>query len=133
MPNYRRWLPGSEAFGATTKVTSYPVRLGTTYLDAGSLGERPGEVTEFERPRRIAFHHTMRLSKGPLRGELDIHVGYTLEQEAGLTSVIRTLDVNVQMPVLLKLAEPLVIRGLRKENVRILAELKQYTETRLSP
>ena len=32
----------------------------------------------------------------------------------------------------LKLAEPLVIRGLRKENVRILAELKRYVETRQS-
>jgi hypothetical protein len=34
MPNYGRWLPGSEAFGETTKVSPYPVRLGTPYLDA---------------------------------------------------------------------------------------------------
>ena len=25
MPNYRRWLPPSEAFGETTDVTPYPV------------------------------------------------------------------------------------------------------------
>jgi len=29
MPNYGRWLPGSEAFGATTQVSPYPVRLIT--------------------------------------------------------------------------------------------------------
>jgi len=39
MPNYGRWLPGSEAFGGTTKVSPYPVRLGTTYLDAFGGGE----------------------------------------------------------------------------------------------
>ena len=47
MPNYGRWLPGSEAFGGTTEVSPYPVRLGTTYLDAGPLGQRPGSVTEY--------------------------------------------------------------------------------------
>jgi hypothetical protein len=41
MPNYGRWLPGSEAFGGTTEVSPYPVRLGTTYLDAGPLGKGP--------------------------------------------------------------------------------------------
>ena len=34
MPNYGRWLPDSSAFGGTINVTPYPVRLGTTYLDA---------------------------------------------------------------------------------------------------
>jgi hypothetical protein len=33
LPNYGRWLPGSQAFGGTTEVSPYPVRLGTTYLD----------------------------------------------------------------------------------------------------
>jgi len=35
MPNYGRWLPGSEAFGGTTEVSPYPVGLGATYLNAG--------------------------------------------------------------------------------------------------
>jgi hypothetical protein len=46
MPNYLRWLPGSEAFGGTTAVTPYPVRLGTTYLDGEPAGQRPGSVTQ---------------------------------------------------------------------------------------
>jgi len=37
MPNYDRWLPDSSAFGGTVDVTPYPVRLGTTYLDAGPV------------------------------------------------------------------------------------------------
>jgi len=49
MPNYSRWLPDSGVFGGTVNVTPYPVRLGTTYLDAGPV-EKPGTVTEFEPP-----------------------------------------------------------------------------------
>ncbi len=29
MPNYDRWLPGSDAFGGTKYISPYPVRLGT--------------------------------------------------------------------------------------------------------
>jgi uncharacterized protein YndB with AHSA1/START domain len=65
MPNYGRWLPGSQAFGGTTQVSPHPVRLGTTYLDAGPAGERPGSVTEYDPPKHIAFHHTMALPETP--------------------------------------------------------------------
>jgi hypothetical protein len=47
MPNYARWLPNSSAFGGTIDVKPYPVRLGTSYLDAGPI-LKPGLVTEFD-------------------------------------------------------------------------------------
>src|SRR5271163_4195911 len=128
MPNYGRWLPESQAFGGTTEISPYPVQLGTTYLDAGSAGVRPGSVTGFDRPRFIAFHHTMLLNQGPLRADIDVHVRYKFEPEGGGTLVVRELDLTIRMPGLLKLAEPLVLYGFRKENVRILAELKRYVE-----
>jgi hypothetical protein len=78
MPNYGRWLPGSEAFGGTTQVTPYPVRLGTTCLDAGPAGQKPGSVTEYDPPRHIAFHHTMLLKKGPFTADIDVHIRYTI-------------------------------------------------------
>jgi uncharacterized protein YndB with AHSA1/START domain len=92
MPNYARWLTGSDAFGGTTQVSPYPVQLGTTYLDAGSAGQRPGSVTQYDPPQHIAFHHTMLLKKGPLTANID------------------------------------VVYVFRKENLRILAELKRYVE-----
>jgi uncharacterized protein YndB with AHSA1/START domain len=125
MPNYGRWLPGSQAFGATTQVSPYPVQLGTTYLDAGPAGQRPGSVTAFERPKHIAFHHTMELNLGPFAGNCDIDIRYTFEPLGGRTHVIRDLDMTMQVPVLL---QPLVIRAFRKENIRILAQLKRYVE-----
>jgi uncharacterized protein YndB with AHSA1/START domain len=128
MPNYGRWLPGSEAFGGTTEVSPYPVRLGTNYLDAGPAGQRPGSVTEYDPPKRIGFHHTMLLKKGPLTANIDVHVRYTLEPEEGATCVIRDLDLIIQIPGLLRFAEPLVVYVFRKENVRILAEMKRFVE-----
>ena len=131
MPNYGRWLPGSDAFGGTMKVSPYPVQLGTTYLDAGPLGERPGSVTEYDRPKHIGFHHTMLVRKGLLTADIDVCIRYTLEPEGDATRVIRALDLAIEMPWLLKVVEPLLVRAFRKENVRILAELKLYVETRL--
>jgi len=128
MPNYGRWLPGSAAFGGTTKVSPYPVRLGTTYLDAGPAGERPGSVTEYDPPKRIAFHHTMLLKQGLLTADIDVNIRYTIEPLQRATRVLRDLDLTIQMPRLIRIAEPLVLWAFRRENVRILAELKRYVE-----
>jgi polyketide cyclase/dehydrase/lipid transport protein len=128
MPNYGLWLPGSEAFGGTTEVSPYPVRLGTTYLDAGPAGQRTGSVTGYDPSKHVAFHHTMLLKRGPLTANIDVHIRYTLEPAGGATFVIRDLDLAIQIPGVLKVAEPLVTWALRKENVRILAELKRYVE-----
>jgi hypothetical protein len=128
MPNYGRWLPGSQAFGGTTEVSPYPVRLGTTYLDAGPAGQRPGSVTAYDPPKHIAFHHTMLLKQGPLRADIDVHVRYTLEPAEDGTFVLRDLDLAIQIRGLMKIAEPLVRYAFGRENVRILAELKRYVE-----
>jgi uncharacterized protein YndB with AHSA1/START domain len=130
MPNYGRWLPGSPAFGGTTEVTPYPVRLGTTYLDSGPAGQRLGVVTGYDPPKYIAFHHTMLLKQGPLTADIDVHIRYTFEPVESATFVTRDLDLSIQIPGFLKVAEPLILYAFRKENVRILAELKRYVETR---
>jgi hypothetical protein len=129
MPNYGRWLPGSQAFGGTTEVSPYPVGLGTTYLDAGPAGRRPGSVTAYDPPRHIAFHHTMLLKRGPLTADIDVYVRYTLEAIGGETLVLRELDLSIRIPGWMRVAEPFVLYAFRKENMRILAELKRYVET----
>src|ERR1700730_5405935 len=128
MPNYGRWLLGSEAFGATTQVSPYPVRLGTTYLDAGPAGGRAGAVTRFDRPKSIAFHHNMLLKRWPLIANIDAHILYTIEPIDSITAVTRDIDLTIQIPGIMKLAEPLVLSAFRKENVRLLPALKCYVE-----
>ena len=126
MPNYGRWLPGSSAYGGTVNVTPYPVRLGTTYLDAGPV-EKPGEVTEFARPHRIGFHHVVQIRR-PFATDVDARVRYTLEPKDGGTFVTRDLDLGMDLRGLLMLARPLLVVAFRRENSRTLACLKAFVE-----
>ena len=126
MPNYRRWLPGSRAFAGITQVTPYPVRLGTTYLETGAI-EKPGKVTEFDRPRHIGFQHTVQI-RSPIHTDVEARIRYTLEPSQGGTAVLRELDITYELRGLLKLLNPVLLAGFRKENLRTLACLKRYVE-----
>jgi hypothetical protein len=128
MPNYPRWLPDSAVFGGTVEVTPYPVRLGTTYLDAGPV-EKPGSVTEFDPPGHIAFRHTVLIRRGPLRTDIDARIRYSLEPREAGTFVLRELELTMNLRGLFTLASPYILRAFRRENVRTLAKLKQYVET----
>jgi len=128
MPNYGRWLPESQAFGATTEVTPYPVRRGTTYLDAGPDGERRGSVTEFDRPKHLGFRHTMLVRKGFVTASLEVSIRYTLEPTEQGISILRELDLTFDTPRLMWLVKPVLTFAFRTENERILAELKRYVE-----
>jgi len=57
-----------------------------------------------------------------------VYIRYTFDPVERATWVIRALDLTIQMPGILKVAEPLVVSAFRKENVRMLAELKRYVE-----
>ena len=70
----------------------------------------------------------MLLKRGPLTANIDVHIRYTFEPVERATCVIRALDLTIRIPGLLNVAEPLVVSAFRKENVRILAELKRYVE-----
>src|SRR5471030_2994522 len=117
MPNYSRWLPDSAVFGGTVNVTPYPVRLGTTYLDAGPV-EKPGSVTEFDPPKHISFHHTVLIRRGPLRTDIDAHIRYTLEPKNGGTFVVRELDLGLNLRGAFRLASPYILWAFKRENVR---------------
>jgi len=93
MPNYGRWLPDSDVFGGTVNVTPYPVRLGTTYLDAGRV-KKPGKVTEFDPPKHISFHHTVLVRQALLKTDVDARIRYTLTPKDGETFVLRELDLE---------------------------------------
>lgn len=127
MPNYGRWLSNSSAFGGTVDVTPYPVRLGTTYLDAEPI-LKPGSVTEFDRPRHISFHHVVQIRRGPLNTDVDAQIRYSFDPKDGGTFVDRRLVLAFNLPRISGLALPLLLYGFRAENNRTLAALKRYVE-----
>jgi len=132
MPNYRSWLPRSEAFGRTMDVDPYPVRLGTRYHDGKP--DEPGKswwgtVTGFQPPGALDFHHTIRVAA--LRATVDVHIHYSFEPregEHGHTDLTRWLVLDITMPLLLRPLRRLITSPFDKENVRTLAAAKDYAE-----
>jgi hypothetical protein len=100
--------------------------VGTTYVDAGPAGVRNGTVTEFEPPTHLSFHQPMRVSRGPLRGTIDIHLRHVLLPDGRATRLNR--DLTLGLRGLLKAAEPFVVAAFRRENERMLRSLKDYVE-----
>jgi uncharacterized protein YndB with AHSA1/START domain len=129
LPNYGRWLPGSEAFGQTTDVKPYPVRRGTRYHDGKP--DEPGKdwwgtVAGFQPPGSVDFHHTIHVSQ--LLATVDVHIHYSLEAEDGGTLITRWLVLDITMPTVFRPLRPLVTASFDKENVRTMAALKEYAE-----
>jgi uncharacterized protein YndB with AHSA1/START domain len=128
LPNYGTWLPNSDAFGGTNNVTPYPVRLGTTYVDAPPI-EKPGVVTEFEPPNHIGFHQIVQVRR-PISVDVDARIRYSFEARGAGTFVIRELRLTWDLPGLFKIATPLLVLSFRRENLRTLAQLKRYAESK---
>ena len=128
MPNYGRWLPASAAFGSTTDVDPYPVRLGSRYHD-GKPGEQGkdwrGTVTGFQPPGALDFHHV--IHAGSL-ATVDVHIHYSLEQEDGRITVTRWLVLDISMPLILRPLRGAITGSFERENVRTMAALKTYAE-----
>lgn len=133
MPNYGRWLPGSDQFGSTTEVEPYPVGLGSRYHD-GKPGEPGnswrGSVTGFQPPGSIDFHHTITVTQ--LRATVDVHIHYSFEPAEGdteRTRVSRWLVLDVRMPVALRPLRRFITSAFDRENLRTIAAAKQYADT----
>ena len=121
LPGYPQWLAPSSLYGATTQVSETPVTLGTTYVD-GKQAPLRGRVTEFQPPHTIAFHQEARL----LLSRLAIDIRYRLEPLGAGTRVHRT--TTPRLTGLLAPLRPLVLRPIRRENLRTLAMMKQHLE-----
>jgi hypothetical protein len=128
MPNYGRWLPGSQQFGRTTDVEPYPVQLGSRYHDGKP--DEPGKdwrgtVTGFQPPGSLDFHHTIAVTQ--LRATVDVHIHYSFEPENASTRASRWLVLDISMPAITRPLRRLII-SFDKENLRTMAAVKKYAE-----
>ena len=129
MPNYRRWLPQSDAFGETTDVVPYPVQLGSKYHDgkpAEPGKDWRGTVTGFQPPGSIDFHHVIYIRQ--LRTTVDVHIHYSFEPEGQGTLVNRWLVLDIVMPAILRPLRRLITQSFDKENIRTMDAVKKYAE-----
>ncbi len=122
LPNYGKWLPPSNLYGAVTQYSELPIRAGTQYVDKGRASRMIGKVTAFESPTRITFHQ----QSISLMGALTIEIRYMLAAEGDATRVTRYVTVNASGGF--SLLEPLLLGPIRKESERILAAMTAYLE-----
>jgi hypothetical protein len=130
MPNYGRWLPGSEQFGRTTDVQPYPVQLGSRYHDGKP--DEPGkdwwgEVVGFQPPGSLDFRHTIAVRQ--LWARVDVRIHYSIEVVGAATCVNRWLVLDIDMPAVLRPLRRLITSSFDKENVRTMAALGEYVST----
>jgi hypothetical protein len=129
LPKYGRWLPQSEAFGETTDVVPYPVRLGSKYHDGKPAEPKKnwrGTVVGFQPQGSIDFHHVIHI--GQLLATVDVHIHYSIEWTGQRTLVNRWLVLDITMPGILRPLRRLITERFEKENVRALDALKKYAE-----
>jgi uncharacterized protein YndB with AHSA1/START domain len=119
-----RWLRKSSAYRGTLDISSDPVTLGTTYREPGPLGVRNGEVAEFERPAKLAFHQPMTMRFG--LGTVEIMMRYALTAQGERTHVRRA--VTFEFPGLLKPVGPVAALLFKRESGRTLRALKSYAD-----
>ena len=119
-----RWLDRSTVFRGTVDVSDNPVRLGSRYREPSPQGVRHGEVTEFEPPVRVTFHHPLNVR--PF-GRIDFVQRYTLEP-LGNSTLVRRVSV-VGIPAYLRPAARIIVRTTTRESGRTLTALKAYCES----
>jgi len=129
MPNYGRWLPGSDQFGRTTDVEPYPVEFGSRYRDGKP--DEPGKdwwgtVIGFQPPGSVDFHHSIAVTQ--LRAKVDVHIHYSFERQDEITRVNRWLVLDIDMPIIVRPLRRAIISRFDKENLRTMKAVKQYAE-----
>jgi uncharacterized membrane protein len=117
--NNAQWQSGVLEAQATSEG---PIGVGTTYrYVAQLLGRRikaDGEVTEYEPNRTYSFESTS--------GPFPIEGGLTCEAAEGGTKV--TLAVEADIGGFFKMAEPLVVRTIKKQFEADVGKLKDLLE-----
>lgn len=125
--NYDKWLPPSNLFSGVSTISDLPIRRGTTYINSGPSAVMQGEVTDLIAPTQVSFHQVTRFKRFGLRGGIDLSIHYVLESFESSTQVTR--NISVALLGFLKFLQPLILRGIRQENERILQVLKTYLES----
>lgn len=122
------WMPAKGSILRRTRQTSPgECTLGTTYLDETSLGATPGEVVEFDPPRRLVYHWWDNSKAGKVK--LEGWPGYSLETTGPMTTLVRH-QATMHTHGLYRFATPLLRRIVVKERTATVDALKLSFESR---
>jgi uncharacterized protein YndB with AHSA1/START domain len=123
--DYDRWLPRSQAFHGTSRISEGPVGVGTTYVEDSPFGIRRGTVTGFVPPTFLNFEQPMQL-KPAFFGEIGIKLFHVLAPQREGVHLLRRLELSPKgfvSPLV-----PLIAQAFRAENERMMTALKSFAE-----
>lgn len=119
---HNEWMPDRGSILKRTEQTSPgPAGVGTTYVDRTSVGETPGEIVEFDAPRRLVYHWWDRSRSG--RTKVEGWPGYSLEAVDEQTTLVRH-DARLQTYGRYRLVTPVLRRIAVRERTATLAALQ---------
>ena len=125
---HNAWMPDKGSILRRTQQTSPgELTLGTTYLDQTSFGPIPGEVVEFDPPRRLVYHWWDSSKSGKVK--VEGWPGYTLEATDHDTTLVRH-HASMKTYGLYRLATPVLGRVALRERTATMDALKASFEVR---
>jgi uncharacterized protein YndB with AHSA1/START domain len=121
---YSKWMPKSGIFIKSGQTSAGPVDKGTTFYDKGRMGTFKGEISDFERPTKIAFRESVRWLG--MKG-MEARPSYRLEAVDGGTRVHHVSEG--QFYGMFNLMQPMAAVIGRGERKRVLNALKKSLES----
>ena len=128
LDGYSTWMPRTGLFGTCTRIGDAAVAERTRYRDASRIGPWVGEVTEFDRPIRVAFRQTLRWFGIDV---MQARPRYVLAAEDGATTVSHAAEA--ELFGLFRLAKPVTALLARRERRLVLTALKSSLEADKGP
>lgn len=124
LSGYSRWMHRTWLFGSTDDVSDEPVGPGTRFRDRTRIGRAHGEVTEFERPTRLAFRATLRWFGDEV---VESRPSYHLEPADGGTLV--HFHGEAELLGWFRVTKPISTFLARTERIRTVESLKRHLES----
>lgn len=123
---HNRWMPDKGSMLRHTRQTSGgPPGLGTTYEDKTTVGTIPGEIVEFDPPRRLVHHWWDSTRSGRIK--MEGWPGYTLESTGDDETLVRH-DAKLRAHGVYRMAIPVLKRLAVRERTATLEALRKSFE-----